>query len=48
MARHADLTANTAFDVYFADPNIAHQRGSTEKVHGLVRKYLPQGSDLSA
>lgn len=47
MARHANITAQAGVDVYFADPYSPHQRGSNENTNGLLREYLPKGSDLS-
>jgi IS30 family transposase len=45
-AKHEELTATLGTKCYFAHPYAAWQRGSNEQINGLIRRYLPKGTDF--
>lgn len=47
MANFEDLSRRLKLDIWFCDPHAPWQRGSNENTNGLLRQFLPKGSDLS-
>jgi len=46
-AQHEEITAEIGTKCYFAHPYTSWERGTNEHINGLIRWYLPKGTDFS-
>lgn len=46
-AQHEEITAGIGIKCYFAHPYASWERGTNEHINGLIRWYLPKGTDFS-
>lgn len=46
MARWADIEESLGIEVYFCEPRSPWQRPTNEQTNGILRRWLPKGTDL--
>ena len=47
MARWADIEQGCGIEVFFCEPRSPWQRPSNEQTNGLLRRWLPKGTNLN-
>ena len=47
FARHKEIAEKLGVQFYFARPYHSWERGANENTNGLIRQYIPKGTDFS-
>lgn len=47
FARHKEIAKGLDAEFYFARPYHSWERGANENTNGLIRQYIPKGTDFS-
>jgi IS30 family transposase len=47
IARHEKINKNTGMKIYFAHPYSSWERGTSKNTNGLIRRYLPKGTNFN-
>ena len=47
LSAHKQFSVQTGVEVFFCDPRSPWQRGTNENTNGLLRQYLPKGTNLA-
>lgn len=47
FARHEHIASRLGIDFYFCHPYSSWERGQNENTNGLIRQYIPKGTDFS-
>ena len=47
FAKHEEIAQKLELDFYFCKPYHSWERGANENTNGLIRQYIPKGTDFS-